>query len=92
MSKSIPQCIKCNSPVTDSVEVQIEQHEKIKLGHYIDNVWICDDCIDNHKKQQDYILSTKEKTTNDEHHDIIGVANPSNVSPNTSKADEADIL
>jgi Zn-finger protein len=92
MSNSIPQCIKCNSPVTDSVEVQIEQHEKIKLGHYIDNVWICDDCINNHKKQQDSILPTKEKTTNNEHHDIIEVANSSNVSPNTSKADEADIL
>jgi hypothetical protein len=38
MSKSMPKCIKCSSPVTDSVEVQTEQHEKIKLGHYIDNV------------------------------------------------------
>ena len=92
MSKSIPQCIKCNSPVTDSVEVQIEQHEKIKLGHYIDSVWICDDCIDNYKKQQDSILPKKEKTTNNERHDIIEVANTSNVSPNTPKADEADIL
>ncbi len=92
MSKSIPQCIKCNSPVTDSVDVQIEQHEKIKLGHYIDNVWICDDCINNHKKQQDYILPTKEKTTTNERHDIAEVVNPSNVSPNTPKADEADIL
>jgi hypothetical protein len=29
----MPKCIKCSSPVTDSVEVQTEQHEKIKLGH-----------------------------------------------------------
>jgi hypothetical protein len=49
-------------------------------------------CIDNHKKQQDYISPTKEKTSNNEHHDIVEVVNPSNVSPNTPKADEADIL
>ena len=38
MSKLTPQCIKCNSPVADSIETQVEQHEKIKLGRYIDNV------------------------------------------------------
>ena len=34
----------------------------------------------------------KEITSNNEHHDMIGVVNPYNVAPNTSKADEADIL
>jgi hypothetical protein len=35
----------------------------------------------------------KEITSNNEHHDnMIGVVNPSNVAPNTLKADEADIL
>jgi hypothetical protein len=35
----------------------------------------------------------KEITSNNEHHDnMIGVVNPSDVAPNTSKAYEADIL
>ncbi len=94
MSKLTPQCIKCNSPVADSIETQVEQHEKIKLGRYIDNVWICDDCIGNHKKQKEQNnISMKEKrSSNNKQNDIIGVVNQSNISPNTSSADEADIL
>jgi hypothetical protein len=34
----------------------------------------------------------KEITSNNEHQYMIGVVNPSNVAPNISKADEADIL
>jgi hypothetical protein len=94
MSKIIPQCIKCSSPITDSVEEQIEQHEKIKLGRYIDNIWICDDCINSRKKQEDEnnLLTKEERSSNNEHHELIEAVNQSNVSPNTSKADEADIL
>ena len=30
MINLLPQCTKCGSPVTDSLEYEIEQHEKIK--------------------------------------------------------------
>ena len=63
------------------------------MGRYIDNVWICDDCITSHKKQEENNLPIKEEwISNNEHHGIIEVVYQSNVSPNTSKADEADIL
>ncbi len=44
------QCIKCNSPVTDSIEVQIEQHGKVKLGRHSNEGWICDDCFTSQKE------------------------------------------
>jgi hypothetical protein len=28
----LPQCARCGSPVTDSIESEIEQHGKIKTG------------------------------------------------------------
>ena len=45
MVNLLPQCIKCGSPVTDSLEDEIEQHGKIKAGSYIKGVWTCNDCI-----------------------------------------------
>jgi hypothetical protein len=45
MVNLLPQCIKCGSPVADSLEGEIEQHEKIKAGSYIKGVWTCNDCI-----------------------------------------------
>ena len=29
---SVPKCDRCNSPVTDSIEVEIENHGKVKFG------------------------------------------------------------
>jgi hypothetical protein len=31
MKDSLPKCDRCNSPVTDSIEVEIENHGKVKL-------------------------------------------------------------
>jgi epoxyqueuosine reductase QueG len=41
----IAQCTKCGSYVTDSLESEIEQHGKIKMGNYVNGVWLCNDCI-----------------------------------------------
>lgn len=82
MPKLIPKCVKCGSPVTDSVESQIEQHEKIKFGRYIENVWMCDDCNRSHKKQGENNVLLREKSNNKQH-DV------SDVSPNTPEADES---
>jgi hypothetical protein len=45
MVNLLPQCIKCGSRVTDSLEAEIEEHGKIKAGSYIKGVWTCNDCI-----------------------------------------------
>jgi hypothetical protein len=50
MANLLPQCIKCGSPVTDSLEDEIEQHGKIKAGSYIKGVWTCNDCVAAKKK------------------------------------------
>jgi hypothetical protein len=83
MANLLPQCIKCGSPVTDSLEDEIEQHEKIKAGSYIKGVWTCNDCIAASQGQD----KKKEK----EQQDTIGVASKSDVSPSTPRADEAGL-
>lgn len=39
MENSLPQCDQCSSPVTDSIEIEIENHGTVKLGNYIDDAW-----------------------------------------------------
>ena len=46
MTKLLPECSKCSSPVTDSLETEIEQHGKVKTGRYADGRWMCHDCIE----------------------------------------------
>ena len=45
MINLIPQCVKCDSPVSDLVEPEVEKQGQLKSGHYINNKWICDDCV-----------------------------------------------
>jgi hypothetical protein len=45
MGDSLPRCDQCNSPVTDSIEVEIENHGRVKFGKYTHGSWICNDCI-----------------------------------------------
>jgi hypothetical protein len=80
-------CIRCNSPVTDSIEVQIERHGKIKLGHHSNKGWICDDCSGSNVNQKETNLPAKD--TERQQHERIEPAKASDVSPNTPKADEA---
>jgi uncharacterized protein with PIN domain len=82
MANLLPQCIKCGSPVTDSLEDEIEQHGKIKAGSYINDVWTCNDCI---------ATGQAQKKEEEEQQDTIGVASKSDVSPNTPRADEAGL-
>ena len=85
MIKLLPECSKCGSPVTDSLETEIEQHGKVKTGHYTDGIWMCHDCIESEEGK-------KSKGADDSSHsiyqcDTIGVASASDVSPNTPRAD-----
>jgi hypothetical protein len=82
MENSLPQCDQCSSPVTDSIEIEIENHGRVKLGKYIDGSWACNDC--------DSTASLNHDDGNSVHYEHMGVANKSDVSPNTPKADEAN--
>jgi hypothetical protein len=87
MIKLLPECSKCGSPVTDSLETEIEQHGKVKTDHYTDGIWICHDCIESEEGKK------KSKGADDsspsiDQCDSIGVASASDVSPNTPRADE----
>ena len=35
----LPRCDQFNSPVTDSTQLEIENHGTVKLGNYIDDAW-----------------------------------------------------
>ena len=85
----MPSCIRCNSPVTDSIEVQIERHGKIKLGHLSNKGWICDDCSGSNVNQKE--INSQAKDTERQQHERIEPAKASDVSPNTPKADEAKV-
>jgi hypothetical protein len=83
-------CIKCNSPVTDSIELQIEQHDKIKLGRHNIQGWICDDCLGSSNSPKESNPAIKDNSKHQQQ-ETIGVAKPSDVSPNTPKGDEAGL-
>ena len=78
----------CSSPVTDSIEIEIENHERVKLGKCVDGSWICNDCL---TKRAGEAASTIQDDSNSKYHEHIGDASKSDVSPNTPRADEADI-
>jgi hypothetical protein len=88
MTDSLPRCVQCSSPVTDSIQIEIESHEKVKLGKRVDESWIYDDCV---TKRSDEADSTIQDDNNNIHHEHIGGASESDVSPNTPPADEADL-
>ncbi len=39
-------CVKCGSPVTDSLESEVEEQGQLKRGKYVNSVWICNECAD----------------------------------------------
>jgi hypothetical protein len=82
-------CIICKSPVTDSIETQIERHGKIKLGHRSSKGWICDDCSGSHANQKENKSAVEDNELRQ--HETIEPAKASDVSPNTPKADEAKL-
>ena len=82
-------CIKCNSIVTDSIEFQIEQHGKIKLGRHNIQGWICNDCFGSSNSQKE--SNPEIQDSKRQQQETIEAAKPSDVSPNTPKADEAGL-
>jgi hypothetical protein len=92
MMDFLPQCDRCNSPVTDSIEIEIENHGKVKLGKYTSGSWICNDCLTKRASEEKHsTISTIRNDINNIHHEHLGAASKSDVSPNTPTADEADV-
>jgi hypothetical protein len=87
MIKLLPECSKCRSPITDSLETEIEQHGKVKTGRYTDGIWICHDCIESEEGKKKSKGADNSSPSIDQC-DTIGVASASDVSPNTPRADE----
>ncbi len=87
MGDPLPRCNQCNSPVTDSIEVEIENHGRVKFGKYTSGSWICNDCIA--KRSRETNSTIQDDSSNITHHEHITSANKSDVSPNTPPADES---
>ena len=82
---SLPQC---NSPVTDSIEIEIENHGRVKLGKSIGDSWICDDCMaERTGKEKSSSNSRIQDDSNSVHHEQMRDTGKSYVSPNTPPAD-----
>ena len=60
MIYSLPRCEQCDSPVTDSIEMEIENHGRVKMGKNIRGSWLCNDCM---TKRTGEATSTIHKTT-----------------------------
>jgi uncharacterized protein with PIN domain len=75
-------CIQCGSPVTDSLDSEVEEQGQLKRGKYVNSVWICNDCTN---------AQIKGVKNDQREESMTGVATPSDVSPNTPKADEANL-
>jgi hypothetical protein len=92
MINPLSRCDQCNSPVTDSIEIEIENHGRVKLGKNIRGSWICNDCMVKRAGEEKPSASSETQDDNNSiHHEHIGAANRSDVSPNTPTADEADL-
>jgi hypothetical protein len=61
------------------------------MGKNIRGSWICNDCMTERDKEEE-TTSANQDNSNDTHHGHIGAANKSDVSSNTPKVDEVDLL
>jgi 5-methylcytosine-specific restriction endonuclease McrA len=75
----IPTCAQCGSPVTDSLDPEVEEQGQLKKGKYINSVWMCNECSD-----------AQGSSDNDHADQKLGKASPADISPNTPRADEAN--
>jgi hypothetical protein len=92
MDDSVHRCKRCNSPVTDSIEVQIENHERVKLGKYTSGSWICNDCLAKRASEETHsTIFMIRNDINNMHYKHLGAASKTDVSPNASTGENADV-
>ena len=80
MVNLIPTCAQCGSPVTDSLDPEVEEQGQLKKGKYINNIWMCNGCAD-----------AQRPSNNGRGKQELGKASSADVSPNTPTADEANL-
>lgn len=80
MVNLIPTCARCGSPVTDSLDPEVEEQGQLKKGKYINSIWVCNECANAQKS------GNSSRGEQD-----LGKASRSDVSPNTPRADEANL-
>ena len=51
MVKLVPECVNCGSPVTDSLESEVEEQGQLKRGKYVNSVWMCNECAEREEKE-----------------------------------------
>jgi hypothetical protein len=88
MEDNLHRCDQCNSPVTDSIEVEIENHGRVKFGKHVSGSWICSDCMIERARETSSTI--QDESSNIIHHEHISAASKSDVSPNTPPADDSD--
>ncbi|MGH9975760.1 MAG: hypothetical protein ACRD8Z_07985 [Nitrososphaeraceae archaeon] len=79
--------------VTDSIEIEIENQGRVKSGKKIRGSWICNDCMIKRAGEEKLSATSTihEDDNNSMQHEHLGLANKSDVSPNTPTADEANL-
>ncbi len=60
MVNLVPTCAKCGSPVTDSLESEVEEQGQLKRGKYVNSIWICNDCAEGEEKEKSSSSSTMD--------------------------------
>ena len=45
VKKVLPSCNVCGASVVDSVEPEVAKEGQVKEGKYVNNVWVCNDCL-----------------------------------------------
>ena len=80
MIKLLPECSKCSSSVTDSLETEIEQHGKVNTGRYTDGIWMCHDCIESEEEGKKKGKGADNSSLSIDRCNTIEVASASDVS------------
>jgi hypothetical protein len=80
--KLVPECVNCGSPVTDSLESEVEEQGQLKRGKYVNSVWMCNECAEREEKEKSspYFTSNNKRSSDDDQSDSIGVASLADVS------------
>ena len=47
VKKVLPSCSVCGASVIDFVEPEVAKEGQVKEGKYVNNVWVCNDCLSN---------------------------------------------
>jgi len=85
MSEVKNKCSNCGALVTNSISRKIKNEKFVKLGKFINQTWICDDCILKNRGIKSDTVSYSTEIKGLEPNDP---ATSADVSPNTPPADK----